>query len=145
MNLEMRELKGDDLFSLLSIVGKLDIKDEFVEMFEKNVESAEKVVPLDHKDKKPTKAEQAKIDKAKEKAEKEAQKRGMEMGAKMLQKTLRNLKSVKFDINELLAELTATDVSTISTLGLTEYTTLIVTFFKKPELVDFFKSIATLL
>lgn len=145
MNLEMRELKGDDLFSLLSIVGKLDIKDEFVEMFEKNVESAEKVVPLDHKDKKPTKAEQAKIDKAKEKAEKEAQKRGMEMGAKMLQKTLRNLKSVKFDINELLAELTATDVSTISTLGLTEYTTLIITFFKKPELIDFFKSIATLL
>ncbi|MGL9794421.1 hypothetical protein [Enterococcus sp. DIV1283b] len=145
MNLEMRELKGDDLFSLLSIVGKLDIKDEFVEMFEKNVESAEKVVPLDYKDKKPTKAEQAKIDKAKEKAEKEAQKRGMEMGAKMLQKTLRNLKSVKFDINELLAELTATDVSTISTLGLTEYTTLIITFFKKPELIDFFKSIATLL
>lgn len=145
MNLEMRELKGDDLFSLLSIVGKLDIKDEFVEMFEKNVESAEKVVPLDHKDKKPTKAEQAKIDKAKEKVEKEAQKRGMEMGAKMLQKTLRNLKSVKFDINELLAELTATDVSTISTLGLTEYTTLIITFFKKPELIDFFKSIATLL
>lgn len=145
MNLEMRELKGDDLFSLLSIVGKLDIKDEFVEMFEKNVESAEKVVPLDHKDKKPTKAEQAKIDKAKEKAEKEAQKRGMEMGAKMLQKTLRNLKSVKFDINELLAELTATDVSVVSTLGLTEYTTLIITFFKKPELVDFFKSIATLL
>lgn len=141
----MRELKGDDLFSLLSIVGKLDIKDEFVEMFEKNVKSAEKVVPLDHKDKKPTKAEQAKIDKAKEKAEKEAQKRGMEMGAKMLQKTLRNLKSVKFDINELLAELTATDVSTISTLGLTEYTTLIITFFKKPELIDFFKSIATLL
>lgn len=141
----MRELKGDDLFSLLSIVGNLDIKDEFVEMFEKNVESAEKVVPLDHKDKKLTKAEQAKIDKAKEKAEKEAQKRGMEMGAKMLQKTLRNLKSVKFDINELLAELTATDVSTISTLGLTEYTTLIITFFKKPELIDFFKSIATLL
>lgn len=141
----MRELRGDDLFSLLSIVGKLDIKDEFVEMFEKNVESAEKVVPLDHKDKKPTKAEQAKIDKAKEKAEKEAQKRGMEMGAKMLQKTLRNLKSVKFDINELLAELTATDVSVVSTLGLTEYTTLIITFFKKPELIDFFKSIATLL
>ena len=26
MTLEMRELKGDDLFTLLSIVGKLDIK-----------------------------------------------------------------------------------------------------------------------
>ena len=37
MALEMRELRGDDLFSLLSIVGKLDIKDEFVKMFEKNI------------------------------------------------------------------------------------------------------------
>ncbi|EPI05045.1 hypothetical protein D920_00140 [Enterococcus faecalis 13-SD-W-01] len=141
----MRELKGDDLFSLLSIVGKLDIKDEFVEMFEKNVENAEKVVPLDHKTKEPTKAELKKIAAAKAKEEKEAQKRGIEMGAKMLQKTMLNLKTVKVDINELLAELTGTDISTISTLGLTEYTALIVNFFKKPELVDFFKSIASLL
>ena len=62
MTLEMRELRGDDLFSLLSIVGKLDIKDEFVKMFEKNIEDAGKT-PEDHKEKKLTKAEQAKIDK----------------------------------------------------------------------------------
>lgn len=145
MTLEMRELRGDDLFSLLSIVGKLDIKDEFVEMFEKNVESTEKVVPLDRKAKEPTKAEQKKIDAAKAKAEKEAQKRGMEMGAKMLQKTLMNLKTIKFDINELLADLTSTDISTISNLGLKEYTALIISFFKKPELADFFSSIASLM
>lgn len=141
----MRELRGDDLFSLLSIVGKLDIKDEFVEMFERNVESTEKVVPLDRKAKEPTKAEQKKIDAAKAKAEKEAQRRGMEMGAKMLQKTLMNLKTIKFDINELLADLTATDIPTISALGLAEYTALIMGFFKKPELADFFSSIASLM
>ena len=39
MTLEMRELKGDDLFTLLSIVGKLDIKDEFVRIFENNTSS----------------------------------------------------------------------------------------------------------
>ena len=39
MTLEMRELKGDDLFTLLSIVGKLDIKDEFVRIFENNTEA----------------------------------------------------------------------------------------------------------
>ena len=33
MALEMRELRGDDLFSLLSIVGKLDIKDEYEDDF----------------------------------------------------------------------------------------------------------------
>lgn len=35
MTLEMRELKGDDLFTLLTIVGKLDVKDEFINLFEK--------------------------------------------------------------------------------------------------------------
>lgn len=61
MTLEMRELKGDDLFTLLAIIGKLDVKDEFINLFEKNIESAEKVVPLDHKSKEPTKAEQKKL------------------------------------------------------------------------------------
>ncbi len=55
MTLEMRELKGDDLFTLLSIVGKLDIKDEFIKMFENN-SNADKVVPMDHKKKEPTRA-----------------------------------------------------------------------------------------
>lgn len=145
MSLEMRELRGDDLFTLLSIVGKLDIKDEFIKVFEQNVEASSKVVPLDHQDKKPTKAEQAKIDKANEKAEKEAQKRGMEMMAGMLQKVMMNLKVVKREINDLLAELTGEDVAAIQSLGLKDYTNLLVTFFKKPELSDFFSSIASLL
>lgn len=144
MTLEMRELKGDDLFTLLSIVGKLDIKDEFMKMFEKNV-AAETIVPMDHQTKTPTKAELVKIAKIKAAEDKEAQKRGMEMMAEMLQKTLLNLKVIKLDINELLAELTATDVKTISDLGLKEYTALIIRFFKKPELADFFSSIATLM
>ena len=71
MTLEMRELKGDDLFTLLSIVGKLDIKDEFIKMFENN-SNADKVVPMDRQKKEPTKAELAK-------QEAEAEKRGMEV------------------------------------------------------------------
>ena len=55
MTLEMRELKGDDLFTLLSIVGKMDIKDEFIKMFENN-SNADKVVPMDKQKKEPTKA-----------------------------------------------------------------------------------------
>lgn len=145
MSLEMRELRGDDLFTLFAIVGKLDIKDEFIKIFEKNVEASQKVVPLDHEAKKPTKAEQTKIDKANAKAEKEAEKRGMEMMAGMLQKVMINLKVVKHEINELLAELTGEDVAFIQGLGLKDYTKLLVDFFKKPELGDFFSSIASLL
>ncbi|MEG0628774.1 MAG: hypothetical protein RR492_06980 [Enterococcus sp.] len=86
-----------------------------------------------------------KIDKANAKAEKEVEKRGMEMMAGMLQKVMINLKVVKHEINGLLAELTGEDVATIQGLGLKDYTKLLVDFFKKPELGDFFSSIASLL
>src|SRR5574344_1177442 len=114
MTLEMRELKGDDLFTLLSIVGKMDIKDEFIKMFEDNTQS-DKVVPMDHKQKEPTKAELAK-------QEAEAEKRGMQAMAGMLQKALLNAGTLKGDINSLLADLTGKPNKTIESLGLKEYT-----------------------
>ena len=143
--LEMRELKGDDLFTLLSIVGKLDMKDEFIRMFESNAEAAPKVVPLDHLTKKPTKAQLEKVAEDKAKQEAEAERRGMEAMADVMQKVLLNIAKVKGDINNLLAELTGEDVQVIKALGLKEYTGLVIAFFKKPELADFFSSIASLL
>ncbi|KAF3306034.1 hypothetical protein FPV25_03190 [Carnobacterium sp. PL17GRE32] len=137
MTLEMRELKGDDLFTLLSIVGKLDIKDEFIKMFENN-SNTDKVVPMDKQKKEPTKAEKAK-------QEAEAEKRGMEVMANLLQKVLVNIGTIKKDINSLLADLTGQTVKDIQNLGLKEYTALVITFFKKPELADFFSSIASLM
>ena len=137
MTLEMRELKGDDLFTLLSIVGKMDIKDEFIKMFENN-SSADKVVPMDHKKKEPTKAEKAK-------REAEAEKRGMEAMAGMLQKVLLNAGKLKNDINTLLSDMTGEPLNTIQNLSLKDYTALILAFFRKPELSDFFSSIASLL
>lgn len=145
MSLELRELKGDDIFTLLGIVGKLDIKDEFIQLFEKNVESTATVVPLDHKKKEPTKTEKEKLEVQKKQLEKEAEKRGMEAMAGLLQKVLLNAKRLKTDINELLADLTGVKQKDIQELGLTEYTGLIIKFFKKPELQDFFTSIASLL
>lgn len=136
MTLEMRELKGDDLFALLSIVGKLDIKDEFVKMFETNAKATK--VPEDHQKKEPTKAELAK-------QEAEADKRGMKVMANMLQLVMLNAGKIKDDMNALFANLTGSSKKEIETLGLKEYTSLIVNFFKKPELADFFSSITSLL
>ena len=147
MTLEMRELKGDDLFTLLSIVGKMDIKDEFMTLFQNNVESGSvaNVVPLDHKKKQPTKAELAKQEADKAKQEAEAERRGMEAMAGMLQKVLLNAGKLKGDINALLADLTGETLATVQNLSLKDYTGLIITFFKKPELADFFSSIASFL
>lgn len=133
----MRELKGDDIFTLLGIVGKLGIKDEFIQLFEQNVESNIKV-PQDHKKKEPTKAQ-------KEKLEQEAQRRGMEAIAGLMQKLFLNINQIKPEINALLADLTDKKEDEIRNLGLKEYSGLIISFFKKPELKDFFSSIASLL
>ena len=137
MTLEMRELKGDDLFTLLSIVGKMDIKDEFMLLFKQNSE-ASTVEPADHKKKQPTKADLAK-------QEAEAEKRGMEAMVGMMQKVLLNAGKLKGDINALLADLTGESLKNIQNLNLKDYTALILAFFKKPELSDFFSSIASLL
>lgn len=147
MTLEMRELKGDDLFTLLAIVGKMDIKDEFMTLFQNNAESGSvaNVVPLDHKKKQPTKAELAKQEADKAKQEAEAERRGMEAMAGMLQKVLLNAGKLKGDINALLADLTGETLATVQNLSLKDYTGLIITFFKKPELADFFLSIASFL
>lgn len=147
--LEMRELKGDDLFTLLGIIGKLGIKDEFIQLFEQNIEetSADKiaVIPQDHKKKEPTKAEKEKLEAEKIRLEKEAQRRGMEAMAGLMQKLLTNINNIKPDINGLLADLTGESVETIKDLNLKDYTGLIMDFFRKKELQDFFSSIASLL
>ena len=137
MTLEMRELKGDDLFTLLAIVGKMDIKDEFMLLFKQNSE-ASTVEPADHKKKQPTKADLAK-------QEADAEKRGMEAMAGMLQKVLLNAGKLKNDINTLLSDMTGEPLNTIQNLSLKDYTALILAFFRKPELSDFFSSIASLL
>lgn len=149
MAFEMRELKGDDLFTLLGIVGKLGIKDEFIQLFEQNVEetSADKLgaIPQDHKKKEPTKAELKKLELEKARLAKEAERRGMEAMAGLLQKMLLNINDIKPDINGLLADLTDTTVDDIENLNLIDYTNLIKDFFRKKELQDFFSSIASLL
>lgn len=137
MTLEMRELKGDDLFTLLSIVGKMDIKDEFMLLFKQNSE-ASTVEPADHKKKQPTKADLAK-------QEADAEKRGMEAMAGMLQKVLLNAGKLKNDINTLLSDMTGEPLNTIQNLSLKDYTALILAFFRKPELSDFFSYIASFL
>lgn len=134
--MEMRELRGDDMFSMLSIIGKLDIKDDLVELFEKQQEKDGKM--LGHLSKKPTKAE-------KEKQEKMLEKRGMQMIAGLIQTILANINKAKLDINTFLADLTNTSIQEIQKLNFVDYTQLLVEFFKKPELKDFLTSISSIL
>lgn len=133
--MELRELRGDDMFSMLSIIGKLDIKDDLVELFEKQQDKDSQL--LGHLSKKPTKAE-------KEKQEKMLEKRGMQMIAGLIQTILANINKAKSDINIFLADLTNTSIQEIQGLNFVDYTQLLVKFFKKPELKDFLTSITSI-
>lgn len=131
MELKMRELRGDDLFPLIHIIGKIDIVDDFIEMFSnretinmdqfKDLSDVEKKVALD----------------------KLLEERGYKVMGRILKKIMLNLMVVKDDLNAFLAELCGVQPTQIEELGLVEKTNLIKAFFKKPELLGFFKSIAS--
>lgn len=148
MELKMRELKGDDLFTMLNIVGQLEIEEEFKTLFETNIteDVDKKIIELkDHSKKKATKKEVEDLQVKQLQQQKENALRSAEFGAKIISKFIRNANKLRDEINPFLADLTDTDVKTIKQLSLLEYTGLIKAFIQKEELKDFFSSIATLL
>ncbi len=148
MQLTMRELKGDDLFTMLNIVGQLEIEEEFKTLFETNIteDVDKKIIELkDHSKKKATKKEVEDLQVKQLQQQKENALRSAEFGAKIISKFIRNANKLRDEINPFLADLTDTDVKTIKQLSLLEYTGLIKAFIQKEELKDFFSSIATLL
>ena len=137
--LEMRELNGGDIFTMLSIIGKLDIKEEVIALIERQYGTGKDVIALaDHKKKKPTKKEQ-------EVASAEYQKRGMVLVTDIGFAILRHVNDAKADINKFLADLTGTNQKEIESLSMLDYSKLLIDFGKKAELKDFFQSIASLL
>ncbi|MFP7331648.1 hypothetical protein [Bacillus subtilis] len=128
MTLEMRELRGDDLFTMLNIVTKLGIKDEFVKLFDGAVADAKANDENEDADKSINESVM-----------------GVKVVAALLQVVLGNLSVVKHELNSLLADLTGQTEQQIADLPFSDYTGLIMAFFKKPELTDFFHSIASFL
>lgn len=133
--MEMRELKGDDIFVMLSILGKLDVQDDVMDLIDKQFETGKSISLNDRKSKKLTKAEQVE-------QEIMIEKRGAKMVGGIAFTVIKNIGKAKDDINAFLADLTGEDVSKLS---MPEYVKLISDFFKKEELKDFFKSMSSLL
>ena len=144
--LEMRELRGDDTFALLSIIGRLELRDELVALFEREVEVAPEPIQLsDYQGKKPTKKQLEEAEKQALELAAKRRKKGMEITADIIQLLLRNAKYARHEINEFLAELTGVTVAEIRDLGFIEYNKLFVDFFAKKELKDFLSSITSLM
>lgn len=116
--LEMRELRGDDVFTLLAIFGKLDIEDEIVEMFNgvdtSDITNKEVITA-----------------------------RGKKLMTSLVSKLLKNVTVVKTELNSFLGELTDTSAEEVGALNIASYFALIKDFAQKPELKDFFSSLSS--
>ena len=119
--MKMRELNGGDIFSILNIIGKLNITQDFAEAFGGD----NGVVDLQDS--------------------KAVEERGLKLLSKLINKAFINITLIRSDINELLADLTGIKVKDVEALKLNDYTSLVIAFFKKEEIKDFFKSIGSLL
>lgn len=114
---KMRELKGDDIFTMLGILGKLDCQEEVMSL----------------------------VDGAFGNAETDLEKRGTKVVAGLVFAVMKNINKAKEDINAFLADLTSQTISDVASLSMLDYTKLLTAFFKKEELKDFFKSMSSLL
>lgn len=114
---EMRELKGDDIFTMFGILGKLDCQEEVLSL----------------------------VDGAFNNAEQDLEKRGTKVVAGLVFTVMKNISKAKADINGFLADLTGQTITDIENLNMIAYTKLLTDFFKKEELKDFFKSMSSIL
>jgi len=140
--LKMRELRGDDLFYVLPILAKVGVSDDLVKLFKDKSDTETipaKQLPQDHKKKKVIVVEEKISQEQKVKDE------GAKIIARLIRSALTNLAAARPDLNSFLALLTETNVETIEQLGIVDYTQLVVTFFKKPELMSFFKLLVSLM
>lgn len=119
--LKMRKLTGQDLFPMLKILSKVKVKDMVLDFLKKR----------------------DKLSKSKELTEEETKEIGMEVFADIIDTAMCNLDLAKDEINRLLAILCNVTIDEIQGLGMIEYTTLVMEFFSKEELSDFFKCISS--
>lgn len=121
----MRKLSGQDLFPMLKILSKVKVKDMILDFIKKRDEISKTG------------------EGSKEYTEEETRSIGMELFADIINTTLCNLDYAKEDINLLLASVCNKEPNEIRSLDMLQYTNLLMDFFSKEELVDFFKCIAS--
>lgn len=121
MNLQMRKLKGTDIFKVLRLLSKLGVKDLVFDMFGNTdlakVKDATDVKLL-------------------------ADGKGANLMAVIFETLTDKLPLIEDDLNQFLGDLTGNDAKEIADLEFGEYMQLIMDFFKKEELKDFFQQLS---
>lgn len=145
----MRRLNGSDLFVILGILGKLDIKDDFVEMYANNVKesaSLQKEALLnDHKEKAPTKGEEV-ANKLRQIDQAEAiNLRGVDIVGTLLSKIMSNAPLIKIELNEFLGSLLGLTGEEVAEMPLSDYFFVLRELFAAEDFKAVFKSASSFL
>lgn len=114
MTLELRELNGGDLEHLLTIFAKLDIIDELTDIFERPENLSRE--------------------------EADVEKTGISIFAKLAKKAIANIKPIKKELDELLADLSGLTVEEINDVRLLDYLNGVKAIFEDGQITDFFGS-----
>lgn len=121
--LELRALKGDDIFVVFELVDKLELIDPLSELMKGNMRK--EIIAV---------------------AEGEAEEQtdssiGLEVVIKLAKVAMRNIPKAKVEINNLLGDLTGTDAQTVANLPVKDYFELVKDFFMHNDLQELLESV----
>lgn len=137
----MRELQADDLFLVLEIAERLNLADMVIEFFEQRDKAAIKadqvkgfalIAAENTQDINKVEEMQSKV----ANIQKELSESSFEIIGKIIKLVLSNIKVIRKELNQLLANLTNKQIEDIDKMNLVTYTLLIKAFFAKPELKE---------
>lgn len=142
-DIELRALRGDDLFAILDLVNELDIADRLVGIAELFVgdDSAPVAPPMPREPAtKDVKAAWEEYDKA---LDKYTTARGIRIGTEIGKVLISNVGRARGTFNALLASLTDSTVEEITALGLKPYIGLVKGIATHPDFQEAFSSAVT--
>lgn len=144
----MRGLSGADLFVVLGLLGKLNIKDELVGMFADQLKSGaelQKARLLDHKEKDLNQGQQIAKTIRMIDENVDVQLRGIDLAGQIFEKVVENIALVQNELNEFLASLLGRTAAEVATLPLGDYFFVLKELFSSDDIKTVFKSASSLL
>lgn len=145
----MRGLNGADLFVVLGLLGKLNIKDELVGMFADQLKSGAEIQKArllnDHKEKDLNQGQKIAANIRAIDESVDVQLRGIDLAGQIFEKVVENIALVQNELNEFLASLLGTTASEVAALPLGDYFFVLKELFSSDDIKTVFKSASSLL
>lgn len=126
--LKIRNLRGDDVFSVLELVNRLDL-----------IDPIQSILTGDKRKEIMASFDATTVDEIND------QEVGFEILVEVSKLVVVRLPKARNEINTFIADITDSDIETIKNLSIKQYIDLVKDFFKHPDLEELFKSLGELI